>query len=329
MKVLVMMNLSDDEKNELKKHIDSSAEVFFYNELNEKQKDLILSEVEIIFGGRLSDEQLNKAKNLRFHQTFATGVDRHNLSFYKERGIILSNSHVHSFTIAEYGFALLLAAAKELLVNDRLLRQGIWDYRKYPSVSLFGKTIVFLGYGKISQAVKKMCQPFDMHYIAVKRTRECNEPDVKVYLPSEKLEALKQGDFIFNALPLTPKTIDFLDEEAFSVMKPNAIVVNVGRGKTIKDSALYDALKNNKIKGAAIDVWYTYPKNRGTDQQDPMPCYPSEYPFHELENIIMTAHRAWVTDTPWIHRLKELTANINRFIRGEQPESIVNLEEGY
>ncbi|MHA1686923.1 MAG: 2-hydroxyacid dehydrogenase [Candidatus Heimdallarchaeaceae archaeon] len=329
MKVLIMFNAEENEKKELLSAIDSSASVKFYNDLDDFEKEKALSEAEIIFGGRLTDNQLEKAASLKFHQTFATGVDRHNLSFYKKRGIILCNSHAHSKTIAEYGFALLLAASKELIANDRLLRDGIWNYRQYPSVSLFGKTIVFLGYGKIAQEVKKLCEPFEMKYIAIKRTKECADTSVKVYLPEEKLDALKLGDFIFNALPLTSQTIDFLDEEAFEVLKPDAIVINVGRGKTIKASALYEALKNKKIKGAAIDVWYTYPKNRGTEKQDPMPCYPSEYPFHELDNIIMTAHRAWVTDIPWFSRLKELTDNINRFIRGEQPKNIVNLDLGY
>ena len=168
-----------------------------------------------------------------------------------------------------------------------------------------------------------------MRFLAIKRTRDIEDKEIEVFLPEKKLKAIKQADYIFNSLPKTQKTIDFLNEKEFSIMKPSAIIINVGRGDTINQKALFEALKGNKIKGAAIDVWYNYPQNRGTDKQEPLPCYPSEYPFHELKNIIMTAHRAWVSDVQWFNFTLELIQNVNRFIHGEEPENIANLDEGY
>ncbi len=112
-------------------------------------------------------------------------------------------------------------------------------------------------------------------------------------------------------------------------MKPSAIIINVGRGNTVNEKAMYNALKENRIKGAAIDVWYNYPKGRDPLERDPKPIFPSDYPFQELDNIIMTAHRAWSTDYPWSEFSQTLIQNINKFIRGEKPDNIVNLEEGY
>lgn len=324
-----MTKPNEESEKTIHEILDESAELVFYSDLNDDEKDVSLSQADIILGFSLSEEQLQKAKNLKLQQTFATGVDRHLLKIFKERGIVFSNNHGHAFIIAEFGFALLNAASKELIQNDQLLRKGDWHPRKYNSVTLFNKTLLFLGYGEIAKSFKKLVEPFNMKLIAIKKSKESDDSDVKIYLPEKKLEAIKQADFIFNSLPKTPKTVNFLDKEEFDSMKSSAIVINVGRGDTINDEALYNALKEKKIKGAAIDTWYIYPDKRGGEEQEPMPCYPSKLPFHELDNIIMSPHRAWATDLSLFEITKELLLNINRFIRGEQLVNIVDLDEGY
>lgn len=262
------------------------------------------------------------------HQTFATGLEEFNFNFYKNNNILLCNSHTHSKIIAEYGFALLFSIAKELITNDHLLREGNWDYTLHPAITLFGKRILFLGYGNIAKMFKKMCEPLEMDFIALKRTKDCDDPGVKIFTSEEKLVAIKQADIIINCLPLTKNTINFLDVDEFNAMKPSVIIVNVGRGITINEEALFNALKNKKIRGAAIDVWYNYPEVRGGDKQKPFPCYPSKFPFQELKNVIMTAHRAWQSDA-LMADVKPLFYNVHRFINGEKPLNIVNLDEGY
>ncbi len=329
MKVLSMVRATDEEKQQTRKILDASAELIIYRDLNDEEKEIALKTADIIIGGRMTDEQIVKTTNLKMHQTFGTGVDRHNLELIKEKNILLCNNHSHSIIIAEYAFSMLNAASKELYSNDKLLREGNWDYSKFPSVTMFNKTLLFLGYGKIAQHVKKMCAPFNMKFIAVKRTLDLEDNDVEIFLTEDKLEAIRIADFILNSLPKTKNTIDFVDEEEFSVMKKSAIIINVGRGNTINEKAMYNALKENKIKGAAIDVWYNYPKGRDPFERDSEPVIPSEYPFQGLDNIIMTAHRAWSTDYPWSEFAQTLILNVNKFIRGEKPDDIVNLEEGY
>ncbi len=326
--ILSMIKSNEEEKNKIRAIL-PSEEIIFYFDLDENQQQTVLKKAEIIVGGKIDDEKLKQTENLKLHQTFATGVDRHNLALYKEKGIILCNSHYHSPTIAEYGFALLVAASKELIGNDRLLRKGLWNPYDLPSVTLYNKTICFLGYGHIAKWVRKMLEPFSMKILTIKRTEKCEDVDVEVYNPENKLQALAKADFIFNSLPLNSKTKDFLGEEEFKVMKKSAILVNVGRGETINEQALYTALKENMIKGAAIDVWYNYPKTRTTTDQENNICHPSQYPFNELDNIIMSAHRAWVTDTPWFDNTTKLFENVKRFISSEEVENIVNLDEGY
>ncbi len=331
MNVLFMGTLSPEEREDAAKILDESAKLIFFQDLEDNKKDDALAKAEIIIGGSLSDDQLQKAKNLKMQQIFGTGVNRHNLQYFKEKGILFCNSHAHSFIIAEHGFSMLHASSKNIQSSDQLLRQGIWDPQRGTSVSFFNKTVLFLGFGEIAKYFKSFCKPFNMKYLAIKRTKDCDDSEVEVYLPDEKIEAIKQADFIFNSLPLTKKSTNFLDKEEFEVMKPNVIIVNVGRGGTINDKALYEALKEKRIKGAAIDVWYNYPERRSGGQpgQSPEICFPSDYPFQDLDNIIMSAHRAWVTDISFMDLRKELLFNVNRFIRGEQVKNIVDLEEEY
>jgi phosphoglycerate dehydrogenase-like enzyme len=325
----MMTKPEEEEVQEIFEIIDESAELIFYSDLDDDEKEISLSQADIILGFSLSKEQLEKAQNLKFQQTFATGVDRHQLEIFKERGIIFCNNHGHAFIIAEFGFALLNAASKELIQNDKQMRNGEWNPRKYSSVTLHNKNLLFLGYGEIAKSFKKLVKPLNMKLMAVKRTKKTDDSNVEIFAPEEKLKAINQADFIFNSLPKTQETENFLDKEEFEAMKPDAIVINVGRGGTINEKALYNALKEKKIKGAAIDTWYNYPDSRFGDKQEPKPCFPSKFPFQDLDNIIMSPHRAWATDLNLFEITKELLLNINRFIRGEPLVNVVNLDEGY
>ena len=335
MKVLItpraeLVNLFSKEsvKTDIRQLIDPNADLIFYDEIESEEREQIIKDIDILIGPKIDETELNLYNDLKMHQTFATGLEMYNFTFYKNNNILLCNSHTHSKIIAEYGFALLLSLAKELNTNDQLLREGNWDYTQYPAITLFGKTLLFLGYGNIAKIFKEICKPFKMNYIAIKRTKECDDPEIEIFTPEEKLTAIKKMDIIINTLPLTKKTINFLDSVEFEAMKPTVIIVNVGRGVTINESALYTALKEKRIRGAAIDVWYNYPKSRSPEKQEPLPCYPSKFPFHELKNVIMTAHRAWQTDV-LMRDFKPFLENINRFIGGEDPLNIVNLDEEY
>jgi len=335
MKVLIkpraeLVNLFSKEsvKTGLRQSLEPNVDLIFYDEIKNEEMEQILKEIDILIGPKIDDTDLILYSNLKMHQTFATGLEEYNFNFYKNNNILLCNSHTHSKIIAEYGFALLLSIAKEININDQLLREGNWDYTRYPAITLFGKTILFLGFGNIAKIFKELSKPLGMKYIAIKRTKQCNDPDIEIFTPDEKLAAIKQADIIINCLPLTRKTINFLDKVEFEAMKPTVIIVNVGRGVTINEEELYTALKDKRIRAAAIDVWYNYPKIREAKTQEPLPCYPSKFPFHELKNVIMTAHRAWQSDA-LMTDLNPFLENVNRFIRGEQPQNIVNLEEEY
>ncbi|MFX1526549.1 MAG: NAD(P)-dependent oxidoreductase [Promethearchaeota archaeon] len=335
MKVLIKPRLElvnllsrEDIKTNIRQSLGPNVDVVFYDEINSSEKVQIIKDIDVLIGPKIEETEFDLYKNLKMHQTYATGLEDYYFPFYRKNNILLCNSHTHSKIIAEYGFALLLSISKELITNDQLLREGNWDYTQFPAITLFGKTILFLGYGNIAQTFKKLCEPLNMKYIAVKRTKSCKDPYVEIYTPDQKLLAIRQADIIINTLPLTKSTVSFLDALEFGAMKESVIIVNVGRGDTINERELYTALKDKRIRGAALDVWYNYPEVRGAKKQDPMPCYPSKFPFHELRNVVMTAHRAWQSDA-LMTDLKPFLNNVIRFIQGEKPLNIVNLDEEY
>lgn len=258
-------------KTDIRQLMEPNIDLIFYDEIKNKERDQIIKEIDILIGPKIDETELKLHGNLKMHQAFTTGLEGYNFNFYKNNNILLCNSHTLSKIIAEYGFALLLSIAKEMKTNDQLLREGNWDFTQYPAITLFGKTILFLGYGNIAKIFKEMCKPFKMNYLAVKRTKQCDDLDIEVFTPEEKRAAIKRADIIINSLPLTKKTINFLDKIEFKAMKPTVIIVNVGRGVTINEEELYLALKDKLIRGAAIDVWYNYPKSRSPEKQNPLP----------------------------------------------------------
>ena len=135
---------------------------------------------------------------------------------------------------------------------------------------------------------------------------------------------LKSSDFVFVALPRTKETEGLLSREKLSLMKPTSILINISRGDIIDEGALYEVLRDKKIKGAGLDVWYEYPKNPEKDIK-----YPSKYPFHQLENVVMTPHVAWKTPESEYFQIQQVVENIRRVAKGLPLINVVSIELGY
>jgi len=125
------------------------------------------------------------------------------------------------------------------------------------------------------------------------------------------------ADFFVASLPLAPETAGVVDARAFAAMRSSAVIVNVGRGPTIDERALYDALATGRIAGAIIDTWYRYPS---PDAPHPMP---SALPFHALPNIVMTPHMSGWTSGTIRRRQATMAANIKRLVNGQPVQNVV------
>ena len=135
----------------------------------------------------------------------------------------------------------------------------------------------------------------------------------------------KRADFVILALPLTTESEDLVDEGFLSWMKPSSLLVNISRGPIVVESALYEALENKQIAGAAIDVWWEYPKKWGGSGKLPS----EDYPFHKLDNVVISPHRAAYSEHIMKDQVQFVGENLLRFIKGESPENIVDMKLGY
>jgi phosphoglycerate dehydrogenase-like enzyme len=235
---------------------------------------------------------------------------------------VICNCFGHEQAIAEYVMAAFLMHQIPFGHADRNLRKAQWTYFAGPAAAvhgeLTGKTAGLLGFGHIGRAVAERAKAFEMKVHVANRTLvPVSDVVDRSFLLGDLRNFWPLLDFLVVALPLTTETRGIVDAEAFASMRSTAVVVNVGRGPTIDEGALFHALRDSRIAGATIDAWYNYPA------KDSEKVFPSTLPFHELQNVVMTPHMsAWTEGT--IHRRQETIAiNIGRCMRGESCVNVV------
>lgn len=241
--------------------------------------------------------------------------------------IAIHNLHHNATPTAEMALALLLAAARRIIPADRDFRRHDWRprYEPYPSALLHGKRALILGYGAIGQHVGTVLQAMGMDVIGIRRRHI--DPDNNVY-PLDKLhDLLPTAHVLMIALPGTPDTKGLINTRELDLLPPGAIVVNVGRAAVIDQHALYEALKSGHLHGAGQDVWYHYPQSEADRNHTP----PADVPFHELDNMVMSPHRAGGGGNDEIEtlRMSALADLLNYAARGEAMPHRVDLQLGY
>jgi phosphoglycerate dehydrogenase-like enzyme len=246
-------------------------------------------------------------------------------------GIAVHNLHHNDISTAEIAVALLLAAAKFLVPLDRALRSGDWSPRYGPnrSTMLEGRRLLVLGYGAVGRHAAKICRGMGMKVTAVRRRAgEAGAQGPDEVRPVEDLhDLLPVADVLLVALPLTEKTRDMIGEKELALLPEHAVLVNVGRGPVVDDGALYEALRDGTIRAAGLDVWYNYPK----DAESRASTFPSDHPFHELDNVVMSPHRAGDPGIERVEvlRMERLAASLNAAASGEPIPCPVDVQEGY
>jgi len=239
------------------------------------------------------------------------------------------NLHYNAISTAEFAMALLLAAAKKLVPIDRSFREHDWTnrYLPNPSILLKGKQALILGYGEIGHRVGKMCLSFGMKVSAVRRSIDVRltEGAVELYPMKEMMKVLANASILFVCLPETSDTIGLIGKDELDRLPEDAILVNIARGAIVQEKALYNALSTGKLAAAGLDVWYQYPENEEARSHTP----PSAYPFHELDNVVMSPHRAGGWTESDLGRMEHLARLLNQAAAGERMQNELNLDRGY
>ncbi|MBD3168182.1 MAG: hypothetical protein GF307_01780 [candidate division Zixibacteria bacterium] len=291
-------------------------------------------EADVIVGWRPTEELLEKAYKLKLFINPGAGVQRI-LPMFREvnktRDVVLVNGHGNSYFTAEHIVALLLAMLNKVVPHHNWMVEGKWRMGDNNAVSipLRDKNVGLLGYGAVNKKVHRFLSGFDVRFSILRKNwdklTESLPTEVAKYEPGSLHNFLRAIDMLIIAIPQTEETIGLIGKDELELLGRDSFLVNAGRGIIVDEVSLYNALKNGVIAGAAIDVWYDYQPDEDTDGRR----YPCNFPFHELDNIILSPHRA-ASPFSDLKRWDEVIENIGRFADGRDNFlNVVNLTAGY
>lgn len=278
------------------------------------------AEADAIVGVKF-DAGLPHPSRLKLFHVPGAGYDAVNLGLLPASAAVC-NCFGHEQAIAEYVMSALLARHIPLADADARLRRGDWAYwagapeRVHGEIA--GKTIGLLGFGHIGKAIAARAKAFEMKVHVANRSAVPVSPLVDRAFTLDALgDFCASADFIVVSVPLTESTEGIIGKAALAAMRPSAVVINVGRGPTIDEQALFDALQAGRIGGAIIDTWYRYPA-----AGDGAPL-PANLPFHTLSNVLMTPHMSGWTSGTISRRQAVIAENIRRRLAGEPLVNVV------
>ncbi|WP_113926566.1 D-2-hydroxyacid dehydrogenase [Bacillus sp. P14.5] len=279
-----------------------------------------LESAEIIAGWKTSMKEaaLEKETALRWIQTWSAGVDNMPLDQLDTKDILLTSANgVHAYPISETIFAMMLGLTRKIHTYIRKQDQKEWAHSGL-KLEIHGKTIGIIGVGAIGKETAKIAQAFDMKVLGVRHSGKGSEHVDEMFRTEQLHEVLPRCDYVVNTVPLTPDTSGMFGKREFEDMKDTAFLINIGRGETVKEAELIEALQTKKIAGAGLDVFETEPLKKDS-------------PLWEMENVIITPHTAGSTEFYNKRVIEDIfIPNLKEYISGNPPPvNLVDYRKGY
>jgi phosphoglycerate dehydrogenase-like enzyme len=286
-------------------------------------------------------EVLLKSPQLRWVHIMSAGIN-HLLSpeLLESRAVVTNGRGIFSDTLGEWVVGAILYFAKDFRRLIRSQSEGRWD--PFDIVEVSGQTVGIVGYGDIGRAVATRVRPLGMRVLGLTRRGPRRSggglpggvlpaggaPDAaaslqreddlveRIFGPADLIPMIELSDYIVVTAPLTPETRGMIGEAEFAAMKPDAVLINIGRGPIVAEEPLVRALTEKRIKGAALDVFHREP-------------LPGDHPLYRLDNVLLSPHSA--DHTPdWLEKAMELfLENLQRYRRGEALVNVLDKGSGY
>lgn len=273
---------------------------------------------DIVFTNKtpIGEEAIALLPDLKFIGVLATGYNIVNTEAAKTNNILVANVPGYGTnSVVQLTFALLLELCLHVQRHSDAVMEGRWASSKdfcfwdFPLMELSGKTMGIIGFGSIGQQVADVATAFGMNIVGSSRT-VTDQSQRKNFRWADIPTLLKESDVVSIHCPLFPETKGLINKENLGLMKPSAFLLNTSRGPIIVDQDLADALNNNVIAGAGIDVLSVEPPS-------------ADNPLFKAKNCIITPHIAWATKEARIRLMDATVQNLDAFIKGN-PINVVN-----
>jgi D-lactate dehydrogenase len=322
-----LFNLDATEKAFFKKELKGHSLTFVDSPLTTRNarryKD---TEIAIIFVfSKITKEVIDKLPKLKGIATMSTGYDHIDISYAKEKGIMVSNVPFYGQnTVAEHAFGLLIAINRHLVEAVKRTREGKFSYDGLKGRDLLGKTLGVFGTGRIGRYMIQYAKAFGMKVIAFDVFPDKKFEKELGFTYVSKEQVLKKSDFITLHLPLLPQTKHYLGKNEFAMMKKGVLIINASRGGLIDTSALISALNKKIVAGAALDVLELESDFQKEAQlvasascsKERLQILLENEDLIHRENVIITPHLAFYTQEAIQRILKTTCQNIKGFIGG-------------
>jgi phosphoglycerate dehydrogenase-like enzyme len=288
-----------------------------------KRVDEEISDAEVVVSWSIRPAQILAARKLRWIHSTAAAV--HQLMFPEliNSDIVLTNARdVHGPVVAEHVIALIFVLAKKIPAAVKFQQEREWAQQRMfgerPRVrEVAGATVGLVGLGAIGRAVAESAKALGMRVIAAREHPEKGSDGAdQIFGPAQIDEIFRQADYVVLAVPVTDATNAIAGAERLALMKPDAFLINVGRGQLVDEPALIAALRDRKIAGAALDV---FPK-------EPLPA---GSPLWDVPNLLITPHTAALTDKQWERHYALFAENIRRYLERKPLLAVVDKRKGY
>jgi len=311
-------NSNGDEEFE---HLNKSAQIVSYLQ-DASGLDKIDTSADILFVSEictpvLMKELVSRMPNLKWVHSRWAGLNHFLCPELINSDIPVTNAKgAYSHSLAE--FALFGCLYFEKLAPRMLAQKEKHHWEKFVVGMIDGKTLGVIGYGDIGQYCAKMCKAAGMRVIALRRRPGLTDDDIcdKCYGPDEINTLMAESDYVLVATALTPGTFQIVGKEELAACQPHCVILNVGRGPCIDESALVDALQSGTIRGACLDVF----------DKEPLP---ESSPLWDLDNVFLSPHTADMTPSYFREGVKKFNINMDKWINDEPLENICDKAAGY
>ncbi|MFK2826187.1 D-2-hydroxyacid dehydrogenase [Bacillus sp. B190/17] len=294
-----------------------SEDKFVYYKSVEEAEDLREAEVIVTFGEDLTTQHIENCPNLKWIMVASAGLERMPAEIIKERGILVTNARgIHKIPMAEFTMGYMLNHVKRFPEFLDLQKEKTWNHQMAVG-ELAGKCLLVLGSGAIGTEIARLARAFRMETVGVNRSGHKNDQFDEMHTMDKLLEILPKADFVVSILPSTEETKYLLDREHFQVMKETAAFINIGRGDLFKEEVLIDALNNNEISHAYLDVFIEEPLLE-------------DHPFWNQQKLTITPHISSVT-SEYLPRVQQIFVhNMNVYKKdGSNYENKIDMDKGY